>query len=52
MTYLFACRSLDLDTEMRQVAVADRDLEPGPAVQPIPSDPRHERLPLSQRSAS
>jgi NCS1 family nucleobase:cation symporter-1 len=28
ITYLLACRSLDLETEMRQVASADRDLEP------------------------
>ena len=28
ITYLLACRSLDLETEMRQVAIADRDLEP------------------------
>jgi nucleobase:cation symporter-1, NCS1 family len=28
ITYLLACQSLDLETEMRQVASADRDLEP------------------------
>jgi purine-cytosine permease-like protein len=32
ITYLIACRSLDLATEMRQVALADRDLEPQVAI--------------------
>jgi NCS1 family nucleobase:cation symporter-1 len=31
ITYLLACRSLDLKTEMRQVASADKDLEPAAA---------------------
>ncbi len=29
--YLLACRSMDIETELRQVAIADRDLEPGAA---------------------
>jgi purine-cytosine permease-like protein len=52
VTYLWACRSMDLEAELRQVVIADRDLERGPAVQPIPSAPRLERLPPSQRRAS
>jgi len=32
LIYTVACRSLDLETELRQVVIADRDLEPGPAV--------------------
>jgi nucleobase:cation symporter-1, NCS1 family len=31
IAYLLACRSLDLETERRQVACADRDLEPAAA---------------------
>jgi NCS1 family nucleobase:cation symporter-1 len=39
LIYVFACRSLDLEAELRQVAFADRDLDPGPqAAWPIPSD--------------
>ena len=29
--YLLACRSMDIETELRQVVIADRDLEPGAA---------------------
>jgi len=29
--YLLACRSMDIETEMRQVVIADQDLEPGAA---------------------
>jgi purine-cytosine permease-like protein len=45
--YLLACRSMDLETELRQVAIADRDLEPGPAGRPISSDQRHKRFQFS-----
>jgi NCS1 family nucleobase:cation symporter-1 len=52
ITYLVACRSLDLETELRQVANADRDLEPPAAIHPNPSDSRGAEFRLSQRSAS
>jgi NCS1 family nucleobase:cation symporter-1 len=51
ITYLIACRSLDLETELRQVASADKDLEPPTATHPNPSDSQCEELRLSQRSA-
>jgi nucleobase:cation symporter-1, NCS1 family len=51
ITYLLACRSLDLETERRQVASADRYLEPGPAARPNPSEPP-ELVGFSHRSAS
>jgi len=50
--YLWACRSVDLAAELRQVAIADRDLEPGLVVHAIPSDPPHERFRFSQKSTS
>ena len=52
ITYLLTCRSLDLKTELRQVATADRDLEPPAAIHPNPPDSRREEFRLSQRSAS
>jgi hypothetical protein len=30
IAYMIACHSLDLEAERRQVAFADRDLDPGP----------------------
>jgi NCS1 family nucleobase:cation symporter-1 len=52
LTYLWACRSMNLESELRQVAIADRDLEPGLAVHAIPCDAPHERFRFSRKSAS
>jgi purine-cytosine permease-like protein len=49
LVYLLACRSLDLETEQRLVAWADRDLEPGSASPPL-APARGVRI--SQESAS
>lgn len=46
MVYLLACRSLDLETERRQVAAADADLEPGPGSRPT------SRVRISSRSVA
>lgn len=52
ITYLIACRSMDLEAELRQVAIADRDLDPALPAPPISYDAKHERFRPSARIVS